>query len=345
LLRFLASQRPAVILTVAVLMLVAVVYVDWITGPDFVMGEFYLLPVAMVTALVGYRFGLLMAIVTVTVWGIAEVMGAAVYSHRAVAALNGVMHLLYLVLVVWLLSVWRGMGGRLEQQVRERTAQLTAEIAERKQAEDALHRLSLKLSDAEDEQRRRLAHDIHDTVGQSLTLVKLRLQTAASARDGEREASVNEGVQLLDAAIQQTRTLTFELHPPVLDDLGIAAALRWLAKELGRQTKTQLTVTEEGRSRVLPKALASYLFRSIKELISNAITHGRSSEVVVTLFWRPDRVRITVDDNGDGFDPSTVSRGLGLAGIEERLSTLSGSMSIESAPGRGSRVIIDAPVE
>src|SRR2546428_384291 len=148
LLRFLARQRPSVIIAISVAILVAVVYVDWVTGPDFVMGEFYLLPVAMVTTLVGYRYGLLMAIVTVIVWGVAEVMGAAVYSHRAVAVLNGGVPLRYLGLIAWLLSVWRGIGGRVLAQVRERTAQLTAEVVERKQAEDALHRLTLKLSDA-----------------------------------------------------------------------------------------------------------------------------------------------------------------------------------------------------
>src|SRR5215213_11357195 len=95
--RNLARQSPAAILALNLLLLLAVVYVDWITGPDFVMGEFYLMPVAIITVLYGHRYGLLMAIITVIIWGIAEVMGAAVYSHRAVAALNGLMHLLYLV--------------------------------------------------------------------------------------------------------------------------------------------------------------------------------------------------------------------------------------------------------
>lgn len=342
-----ARHHRWIVIAIAVLLLLGVVYVDWLTGPDFVMGEFYLLPVAMVTVLLGYRQGLVMAIVTVIIWGVAEVLGAAVYSHRAVAVLNGVMHLLYLVLVVWLLSVWRGMGERLEAQVQDRTAELVAEVKERKQAEEALHALALKLSDAEDAERRRLAHDIHDTIGQSLTLLKLRMQAAATTTTvpAQDAAAVQaDEIQLLDAAIQQMRTLTFELHPPVLDDLGIIAALRWLAKELAKQASVDVTVTEEGNARPLPKPLASYLFRSVKELISNAISHGHSTEVVVTLYWRAQRVRATVDDNGSGFDPQRAQRGLGLSGIKERVATLGGSVSVESEPGKGTRVIIDVPL-
>jgi len=208
-----------------------------------------------------------------------------------------------------------------------------------------LQRLALKLSDAEDVQRRRLAQDIHDSVGQSLTLVKLRLQSAASAPPVERQDGLGETLAVLDNAIQQTRTLTFELYPPMLDDLGLAAALRWLAKELARQSGADVTVIEEGKPpKELSKSLASYLYRSIRELIGNAITHGRASEAIVTIYWRSESVRATVDDNGSGFDPETVTRGLGMAAINRRLSTLGGSMNIESAPGTGSRIILEAPL-
>src|SRR5690349_12812518 len=112
------------------------------------MGQLYLLPVALVTVLLGGRAGMVMALATVIVWGAAELLGAAAYSHWAIALINGVMRLAYLALVVWLLAMWRGAGETLEAQVRERTAALETEIAERRQTEDALHALALKLSDA-----------------------------------------------------------------------------------------------------------------------------------------------------------------------------------------------------
>jgi signal transduction histidine kinase len=139
----------------------------------------------------------------------------------------------------------------------------------------------------------------------------------------------------------------------MLDDLGLAAALRWLAREATRQTGTEVTVIEDGEPRPLRRPIASCLFRSIRELLNNSIKHGRSSEVVVTLHWRPQSVRAVVDDNGEGFDPdrafangtARAPLGLGLASVRERFSTLGGSLSIESDPGKGARVIIDVPAD
>ena len=346
----------------SVLLLFAVSVLDWATGPDLGMGLFYVLPVAFVTAALGWRPGAVVAVLTVAVWGAAELLGAAVYSDWRIAIPNALMRVACLALVVYLLSVWRDLGKQLEHEVELRTKELVAEVAERRHAEQAVHRLALQVADAEDAERRRIAQDIHDTVGQSLTLVKFRLQTAAAAAvtvagatGGSRGASdgcVDDALNLLDDVIRQTRTLTFELYPPMLDDLGLAATLRWLAKELTRQSGTEITVVEEGEPRRLAGPIVSYLFRSIRELINNAIKHGRSTEVVITLYWRPQSARAVVDDNGEGFDAAaaatvgdtaTAPHGLGLPSIRERFSTLGGSLSVESERGKGTRAIIDVP--
>ena len=358
--RLFAFKRPWFVVSLSLLLLLAVSVMDWATGPDFGMGVFYLLPVASVTVALGRRVGTAVALLTVAVWGAAELLGAANYSDWRIAIPNALMRTVYLALIVYLLSIWRDMGKELERQVEQRTKELVAEVEERRHAEEAVHRLAMQVADAEDAERRRIAQDIHDTIGQSLTLVKFRLQAtaiAAAAAAGhavsspdETEECADETLDLLDNAIQQTRTLTFELYPPMLDDLGLASTLRWLAKELTRQTGTEVTVVEEGEPRRLARPIVSCLFRSIRELINNAIKHGRSTEVLVTLHWRPESVRAVVDDNGDGFvadapvaGHATAALGLGLASMRERFSTLGGSLSIESEPGKGARVIVDVP--
>jgi signal transduction histidine kinase len=367
--RLLSRTRPWVTVCLSVLLLLAVSLMDWRTGPDFGMDVFYLLPVAWVTVALGWRAGAAVAVLTVAVWTAAELLGAANYSDWSVAILNALMRMVYLALIVYLLSVWRDRGQELERQVDERTRDLVAEVAERRHAEQAVHRLAMQVADAENAERRRIAQDIHDTVGQSLTLVKFRLQTAATATavaagaaarpvvdaPSQQQLELDETLGLLDDAIRQTRTLTFELHPPMLDDLGLAAALRWLARESTRQTGTEVTVTEEGEPRLLRRPVASCLFRSIRELLNNSIKHGRSTEVVITLHWRPQSVRAVVDDNGEGFDAGlafaaaaatdAAPLGLGLASVRERFSTLGGSLSVESDPGKGARVIIDVPAD
>lgn len=348
----LARHRPWTILAVGALLLAAVALLDWLTGPDFAMGPLYLVPVVLVAAALGRRYGAAGAVVTVTVWTMAELLGAASYSHQYVAIPNGLLRVAYFIIVVYVVAAWRDMGLRLEAEVERRTRELVSEVAERRAAEEAVHRLTLQIANAEDVERRRLAQDIHDTIGQNLTLVKFCLQSMAAVRSPngagvetiEPQVQLDESLRLLDDAIAQTRTLTFELYPPMLDDLGLAAALRWLARDVGRQTQAEIAVSEEGTPRKLTRSAGSYIFRSIKELVSNAIKHGGSTEIIVTLYWRPQSLRATVDDNGSGFDATAgQDAGLGLPSIRERVSSLGGSISIESEQGSGARVILDIP--
>ena len=356
-LRLILHSRRWLIAALALLLLMAVAVLDSVTGPDFAMAVLYLGPVTLVTLAVGSAAGYVMGMITVAVWAAAELTGAAAYSHQWIALPNAVMRAVYVAMVVYLLSVWRNLGEKLELQVQQRTRELMAEVSERRQAEEAVHRLASQIADAEDAERRRLAQDIHDTVGQTLTLMKFRLQassaatpSAAASRQAQTSvvpADANDLAELLDDAIRQTRSLTFELYPPMLDDLGLAAGLRWLARELSRQTGSEITVSEEGEARQLPRSIGSYVFRSTRELINTAIKHGRSSEIVVLLYWRGERLRVAVADNGSGFDPAAArdesAAGLGLASIRERVSTLGGTMSVESERGSGTRVIIDVP--
>jgi signal transduction histidine kinase len=348
--RFLRRQGPWRILAIASAFLLLLAYIDLLTGPDIRLGVFYLVPLILVTLFVGRMAGFIMASVSAAMWFTTEVLDGSLYTHRFAAVPNAIFRLIFFLVATHLLAAWKAFGQRLESQIQERTSDLSAEIAERKQAEQSLHKLSLQLADAEDAQRRQLAHDIHDALGQTLSVIKLRLESAA-ARNGngsDNRAAFADALGLVNSVIAQTRSLTFELHPPMLDDLGLGPALRWYAREFAGRTDISVAVEEQGEPIKMPQSLASYLFRSLKELINNGAKHGRATEIIITLYWRPMEVRIVVDDNGQGFEPAAVpafpAAGLGLAGIREQADTLGGKLVIESHPGKGARAILQVPL-
>jgi signal transduction histidine kinase len=153
----------------------------------------------------------------------------------------------------------------------------------------------------------------------------------------------------MDDLIRQTREMTFDLHPSMLDHLGLVPTLERFAEEFQRRTQAEVSINESGDRRVIPSTLASYLFRSLKELANNAVKHGNASEIIIGIHWEADRLRCVVDDDGAGFNPDKalipqVRLGLGLAGMDERVSSLGGSTRVESQPGKGARVILEVPV-
>jgi PAS domain S-box-containing protein len=222
------------------------------------------------------------------------------------------------------------------------------DVTERKLAEDRMRHLAAQLANAEDRERLRLATDLHDSIGQSLSLLKLKLQPLSQqhAADSEEALAFNTAVALLDDIIKQTRTLMFDLYPSMLHDLGLVPTLLWYSEQVSAQA--QVSVSEIGTKQTLAIPLVSYLFRAIKELAGNAIRHGQARTIVVAVHWRPQTLRVVIDDDGAGFDPDTVlapktQRGLGLAGIKERLLSFSGTMFVESIAGQGARIALEVP--
>jgi PAS domain S-box-containing protein len=230
--------------------------------------------------------------------------------------------------------------------------------------EQELRVLASQLSSAEDRERRRLALAIHDSLGQTLSVVKLNLEalqreSKASPRGGE---GLSESLRLMDQLIDQTRTFTFDLYPAMLDDLGLVPTLRSYRKKFGEQTGIRVEVSEAGEPIPLPTPIVNYLFRAIKELLHNVAKHARAKEVVVSVHWKSDRVRVVVADDGRGMaanlTPDTLPPcpppageggygrgGLGLLGIRERIASLGGKFLLESWPDRGTQVILEVPIK
>jgi signal transduction histidine kinase len=326
-------------------------YVDWVTGPEINLTIFYLIPVAVVAWYGGKRAGLWLTGPAAVIQLIAG-LAAPYFSSVGIAFWNMLANLIALWLAILLLSKVKAMSRQMERKVEERTAELSAEVAERRRAEEAMRTLAAQLSEAEDAERTRLAADIHDSVGQALSVLKMNLGSFANSVPTAAKAcgGLSDSLRLIDDIIRQTRTFMFDLHPAMLEDLGLVPTLHWYADHFGSQAGTQVGVSESGEPQTLSAPSATYLFRAIKELLNNAVKHGKAREVVVAVHWRPTPaaagVRVVIDDDGSGFDPVAAlaphtRRGLGLPSIRERLSALGGQLTIESQPGHGARVILE----
>ena len=341
------SRRWGIVLAIALLVLVA--YVDWLTGPGVAMMVFYIVPVALLTWFGGWRAGVVMAVVASIAWSLIVVHARPNALPFEVEIWNGLMRTTTLLIVVQLVHVCHGLLRQVEQLVEEKTAVLTTELETRRRAEEAIRELAAKLSVAEDAERQRLAQDIHDTLGQNLSALKMNLQAAAKRAGEGRGGWLSEPLAEIEKLIEQTRTMTFDLYPPLLHDLGLVSALQRHAEQFSRRTHIQVSVDEAGTRRELTAAARHYVFRAVKELINNAAKHGPATEIIVGVHWREGGVRVVVDDDGHGFDASEAlkpesRRGLGLAWIQERARYLGGDMIVESASESGSRVIVDVAV-
>lgn len=271
-----------------------------------------------------------MALLCAAAWLVAELNGPAHYTRLSHAVFNTFTRLMVLLLTAFMLSAFKDLSSRLVELVDQRTR--------------ALRDLSIRLSQAEESERSRIAHDVHDGLGQVLTLLKLNLGNAIAeySKASLPTQRLEELVALVSSLIDHSRTLTFDLHPTMLETLGLLPTLRQYAEQFSRQTQVEVTISEAGKCGQPPAVLSGYIFRATKELMTNAVKHGHASQIVVSVFWKNKSVRVMVDDDGAGFDPASVApgvgkTGIGLAGIRERIQALQGALTIESVLGGGTR--------
>jgi signal transduction histidine kinase len=192
----------------------------------------------------------------------------------------------------------------------------------------------------------RIAHDLHDGVGQLLNVVKLKVATSMKA-DAPR-AQMEEIAQIVDQANSAIRTLEFELSPPVLRELGLVAALTWLADEMQRQYKVKVSVVDDRAPKPLDQLSRAVVFRAARELLTNVARHAGSGCAQLEARRVGDSLELTVSDEGVGFDAKNfgaAARGLGLIGVRERIAAIGGSSELHSRCGTGTTVILRVPLQ
>ncbi len=245
---------------------------------------------------------------------------------------------------------YRRLADRLERRVEERTSDLRGALLALEQRTAQLRSLAAELGQAEERERRRLAQAIHDHLQQLLVAAKLCTQrlTGASNPKTSREIA-GQIAQLLTESIDATRSLTFELSPPVLYDRGLSPALEWLGDWM--KAKHGLTVAVNADEQADPGSqdVRILLFQATRELLFNVVKHAHVSKAEVCVRQTEDDLQIVVSDQGVGFDPRQTgsgqasSNGFGLFSIRERLELVGGRMEVESTPGSGSRFTLTVP--
>src|SRR3954470_10901992 len=198
---------------------------------------------------------------------------------------------------------------------------------------------------AQEEERARVARDLHDEVNQSLTALLLRLEAARAKAPVTLAHELAETKALANQAMEELLMLARQLRPTALDDLGLKAALSGHVKELGRRGKITTSFDSDGDFSGLPADVQLVVYRVAQEALSNAIQHSGGSHVRVKLLRAGDRVELAVEDDGSGFTFDQPARGLGIAGMRERALLVGGDMQVESRLGAGTRVRLTVPLE
>jgi len=235
--------------------------------------------------------------------------------------------------------------GQLETRVAERTAKLTQVVAAQKRLEQDLRHAASRAALAEERERRKLAVDLHDGLGQLLTVSGMRLALLRDSIDDAAAASEIQAIaDIIAEADELVSSLSFELSPPLLHDVGLVAAAHWLAETAESRFGLHVTVEDDGERWPLEEATRTTLFRGLRELLLNLSKHARTDKAHIR-FWAEDGfVKVAVEDAGVGFDPDADTKRYGLLSIREQLGHLGGNMQIESARGKGTRVCMAAPM-
>jgi len=229
-------------------------------------------------------------------------------------------------------------AGQLENRLEEK-------YEESLLVQHELRELSKRLVDTEERERRAISRELHDEVGQSLSALLLDVQNLIEI--SRREGSIRPGLQKIKASaegcLEEVRNMALLLRPSMLDDLGLVPALEWQAREISKRTGMLVDMSEENVSDDLPEQHKTCVYRIVQEALNNCSRHAYARSVRVVVRQGRNHLQIAIEDDGKGFDPRRM-RGLGLVGMNERVTQLGGSLTVNSNPGGGTRLEVDLPL-
>jgi len=240
----------------------------------------------------------------------------------------------------------QGIQGGQAKQITSalESAQLLEEVRD---GQEQLRLLSRRLVEAQEAERRHIALELHDEIGQMLTALRLTLDTRARLSTEERESNLYEAQKLVSDLLERVRDLSLDLRPPMLDDLGLLPTLLWFFGRYTDQTHVKVDFNHNISSERFPPRVEITAFRIVQESLTNVARHSGVDQATVRIRADQDVLRVEVQDQGRGFDPGTQltsNIGIGIAGMRERARSLKGQLQVESAAGRGTRMTAALPL-
>jgi signal transduction histidine kinase len=314
---------------------------DYLLGFELSFQVFYIVPVCLAVAAVGWRFGVLTAIASVLSTLVGDFAAGARYVDPVVPAVNAVFALGTYLAVVWLFQIMLTLQREMEGRVRQRTAALQSVMAERERLEKAL----LEISERE---RRSIGHDLHDGLGQHLTGTALAgqvLEEKLEARHLVDEiGDVRKIGALIEEAIEKTRRLAKGLLLAEIQPKALLTAFQELAEDISSEFRARCEFRHEGEVQVADTATATHLFHITQEAVHNAIRHGKAKHILITWAAAANDPTLTITDNGTGLpSPAVRGKGLGLSIMAHRAEIIDWRFSIDRRP-EGGTIVTCRPV-
>lgn len=337
-----SRNHRIVLYTVVFAITLALVIADFMTWIELDVATIFGLPLVLAgPARSRSLLWLLTGLLIVTTFAVYVVQApAGSFTLREPFFVNRVLNAVSLLLLGGLLHIWMRSAATNEAQAR-----LIREQNDKLQAA----RVSRRMAEVQEAERRDVANHLHDLVGQKLTAISINLNILKAQLPRQEGSPVgvrlDDSLRLVEETTESIRDVMAELRPAVLDDFGLAAALRWYVGQFTSRTGVATTLVEVGAGRRLPPIAEHALFRMAQNALANVAKHAQAHAAVVTVRTDAQATCLSVDDNGKGFDPSSVHQpsrdhGWGLMILRERAAAIGAKLSIESAPGHGTRIVV-----
>ncbi len=337
-----AREKRGALLALVIALALALVAVDFATWIQLDVAVIYGLPLVLAGALRSRAmlWSLAASLIAATFLVYALQTPSGSFAPNETFFVNRMLDAFALLLVAGVLHVWMGSTAAREAQSR-----VIDEQNEKLQAA----RVARRMVEVQEAERRAVSNRLHDLVGQKLTALSINLNIARNHLSPDPATQVrtrlDDSLKMIEETTESIRDVMAELRPPVLDDFGLAPVLRWYAGEFTQRTGVVTSVVEEGQARRLTPMTEHALFRMAQNALANVAKHARADKAVMTLQTTADSICLTVADNGDGFVPTAVQaptheHGWGLMIMRERAAAIGARLSIDSAPGHGTRVVV-----
>lgn len=349
--KFFESLGKPLVLTVGLFLVFLMGFVDYFTGSDLAFSIFYLIPISIVAWNNGKYYGICVALLSSIVWYYVDIQGGRGYTTEAIGYWNALMRFGFFIIVVYLIDKIKIFNSELEEKVKIRTSDLTAEIAERKKAEDELKRITEKLRllakrmhIIREEESTTIAREIHDELGQALTAIKI--DVAWLSKRYSNDTALVDGLFMIsntiDDTIKTVRRISTRLRPRLLDELGLISAIEWQVKEFRTRTGINVDLFVPGENISLTPVVSSALFRIFQEAITNVSRHSKATNLLVEINQKNHKLNMIVRDNGSGLPENYMNKdhSLGILGMLERASSIGGKVELKSVPGGGTEVFV-----